>query len=393
MTLDSVDWVKLSPISPNFFFSPKDFDLSDEYNQGWKVTDIFPVNSTGVTTHRDHFAIDFNLEVLRKRIEDFRDLKISDEDIMNLYDLKDTRDWQLSSKRCLSFNNKNWADYFSPYLYRPFDTRFTYHHSDVVELTKGEVMNHLKKSNIALIVCRQQKTMGFQHCFVTQIIGDGNSISIHSRERSYFFPLYTYPNTENEQTNLFQEKTANFSPKFLTAIKEKLGYIPTPEAIFYYIYAIFHSPTYRQRYAEFLKIDFPRVPLTNNDHLFKQLGKIGQTLVNLHLMKSPLLDTLITDYHEGDQSDRTITQITYHENSQKVTINKSAYFVGITETVWNFKIGGYQVLDKWLKDRKKANYCLTDEDILHYQTIVVALSKTIELMAEIDKIIPFFPIE
>ncbi|MGK7945420.1 MAG: type ISP restriction/modification enzyme, partial [Microcystaceae cyanobacterium] len=227
-----------------------------------------------------------------------------------------------------------------------------------------------------------------------QVLCTDKMITNHTlsmKETNYLFPLYTYPDTENEQTNLFIEKTPNLSPKFLTAIQDKLGYQPTPEEIFYYIYAIFHSPTYRQRYAEFLKIDFPRVPLTNNDQLFKQLANKGEILVNLHLMKSPLLNTLMTEYHHQDN--HQVTQVKYNSTTQQIKINKTAYFVGITETIWNFKIGGYQVLDKWLKDRKKANYILTPEDILHYQKIVVALKETIKLMTEIDEIIPSFPIE
>ncbi|MEM8780279.1 MAG: type ISP restriction/modification enzyme, partial [Cyanobacteria bacterium P01_G01_bin.49] len=197
--------------------------------------------------------------------------------------------------------------------------------------------------------------------------------------------------TENQQGNLFEEKTPNLSPKFLAAIQERLGYIPTPETIFYYAYAMFHSPTYRQRYAEFLKIDFPRLPLTKNKQLFTTLATKGETLVNLHLMKSKQLNHLITQY-QGD-GENQVTQVKYSSQKKQVSINKTCHFTGIPEDIWEFKIGGYQVLDKWLKDRKKANRNLSDEDILHYQKIVVALNNTLKTMQEIETIIPSFPIE
>ena len=252
-------------------------------------------------------------------------------------------------------------------------------------------MQHLLQENIALILCRQQVELGFHHVFITNMLGDCNAISIESREFNYYFPLYTYPDTANQQGNLFVERSPNFSSGFLSAIREKLGYIPTPEAIFYYIYAIFHSPTYRQRYAEFLKIDFPRVPLTSNDKLFKDLGAKGQALVDLHLMKSKKLNKLITKM--GGDGDNAVTEVTYKLAEQRVYINKNRYFEGITPNVWEFKIGGYQVLDKWLKDRKKAKRTLSFDDVLHYQKVVVALKETMELMVEIDQLIPSFPIE
>ncbi|MBS3025849.1 MAG: N-6 DNA methylase [Dolichospermum sp. DET50] len=390
-SLDSVNWIEVQPTEPNYFFAPKNFDLATEYNQGWNVTDIFPVNSTGVTTHRDHFVIDFDLDKLHKRIEDFIDLQITDEQISKIYDLKDTRDWKLSLKRLSLTKNLKWKSYFTTYLYRPFDKRFYYHHKDVVELTKHEVMRNLQFDNLSLILCRQQKEIGFQHCFVSQNIGDGNSISINSRERSYYVPLYTYPNTENDQTNLFLEKTPNLSPKFLEAIKEKLGKIPTPEEIFYYAYAIFHSPTYRTRYAEFLKIDFPRLPLTSNQKLFHELAIKGEELVNLHLMKSDILNSLTTTYQGIEENQ--VSEVTYNSELQRVYINKASYFTDIPSHIWEFKIGGYQVLDKWLKDRKNANRKLSIEEINHYQKIVIALTETLRLMQEIDRIIPGFPID
>ena len=210
----------------------------------------------------------------------------------------------------------------------------------------------------------------------------------------YAFPLWLYPENNVSEPSVFEkeQRNPNFSQDFLDDITEKLGYSPTPEAIFYYIYAILHSPTYRDRYAEFLKIDFPRIPLTSNDELFRQLADYGEQLVQLHLMTSPKLDNLITEFVEGGDCTVNIGSAKTAYSKGTVKLNKKGdRFTGIPESVWNFYVGGYQVCHKWLKDRKGRT--LSDEDILHYQKIIVALKETSELMTKIDQSIPGFPLK
>ena len=391
-SLDSVNWIELQPTEPNYFFAPKDFDLATEYNQGWNVTDIFPVNSTGVKTHRDHFVIDFDLEQLRKRIEDFRNLTIADSEIINKYSLNDNPQWNISDRRKSLNSCKDWQKYFQIYLYRPFDFRYYYNYEELVDRPRKEVMYHMiQQNNLALVYMRQVALNdNYNHFIVSDCIVDNRAFYSNKGTMS-LAPLYIYPNTENKQTNLFIERTPNLSPTFLKTIKEKLGKIPTPEKIFYYAYAIFHSPTYRTRYAEFLKIDFPRLPLTSNQKLFHELAIKGEELVNLHLMKSDILNTLTTTYQTIENNQ--VSEVTYNSELQRVYINKESYFTDIPSHIWEFKIGGYQVLDKWLKDRKNANRKLSIEEINHYQKIVIALTKTLRLMQEIDRIIPGFPID
>lgn len=389
----TVEWTEIFPQSPFYLFRPQNTDLLEEYNLGWKITEIMPVHSTGVKTHRDHFVFDFDLSELRKRIEKFRYLNILDQEISQMYEIKDTRDWKLSQKRRSLKSNPDWETYFTQCLYRPFDWRAYYHHEDVVELPRNEVMrNFIQRQNLGLITSRNLEI----ERIYDQFLCTSNIINNHTlclKEANYIFPLYIYPDTDSQQASLFASNQieANLSQKFVDAILEKLGYTPTPEAIFYYIYAIFHSPTYRQRYAEFLKIDFPRVPLTSNDKLFKDLGVKGQELVDLHLMKSKKLNKLITKI--GGDGDNAVTEVTYKPKEQRVYINKTRYFEGIAPDVWEFKIGGYQVLTKWLKDRKKAKRTLSFNELLHYQKVVVALKETMQLMEEIDQLIPSFPIE
>ncbi|MFN5891415.1 MAG: type ISP restriction/modification enzyme, partial [Dolichospermum sp.] len=307
--------------------------------------------------------------------------------------IKDTEYWSLEKAK-LDIQENEIESNVLLYAYRPFDNRWVYYNPKIIERgdSRKELMAHLLKgNNIALLSCRQQVEPGFYHIFCSEILTERCIVSLKSRELTYVFPLYTYPNTENQQTNLFLEKTPNLSPKFLEAIKTKLGKIPTPEEIFYYAYAIFHSPTYRTRYAEFLKIDFPRLPLTSNENLFTELAITGEELVNLHLMKSDIFNYLITTYQ--GIGDNQVTEVTYNSELQRVYINKQSYFTDILPHIWEFKIGGYQVLDKWLKDRKNAKRELSIEEINHYQKIVIALTETLQIMEEIDTIIPGFPIE
>lgn len=362
----TVEWKEVSPQHPFYLFSPQNRALLPEYNEGWKITDIMLINSTGVKTHRDDFVFDFDISILRKRIEDFRNLNISDEQISKKYDIRDTCDWNLSSRRRSLALNNTWQEYFTQCLYRPFDLRAYYHHQDVVELPRQEVMRHiLVGDNFGLICSRKQSQQGeWSLIGVTKGIIECCVISNNTKETNYIFPLYIYPDTENKQGNLLSDRTSNLSQKFLSAIRGKLNYIPTPKAIFYYAYAIFHSPTYRQRYAEFLKIDFPRLPLTTNNNLFQALSEKGEELVELHLMKSKKLNKIITKYPVS--GDNAVTEVTYKQDEQRIYINKQQYFEGITPEVWMFKIGGYQVLDKWLKDRKKAKRSLSFDDVLHY---------------------------
>ena len=385
-----VEWIELQPTQPNYFFAPKNFDFEDEYQKGWLVTEIFKKYSTGIETGKDSCLVSFSEKILEVIIKDFFDSSISLSDIQDKYDIQDTSGWPFSKKRNDLMKSSFMYSNIKSYCYRPFDIRYLYF-DDYLRRPHKDLMSHLSKPNLTLMASRQQQEIGFYHIFVTDIIGDCNTLSLNSRERNSYFPLYIYPDTENQQGNLFLERTPNFSPEFLTAIKEKLGYIPTPEKIFYYAYSIFHSPTYRQRYAEFLKIDFPRLPLTKNDQLFNNLATQGEQLVNLHLLKSDKFNQLITTY-EG-QGDNQVTQVIYNDQLQRVNINPQKYFAGIPKQIWEFKIGGYQVLEKWLKDRKKGDRALSDEDIIHYQKIVVALQQTLKIMTEIDQLIPSFPIE
>lgn len=386
----TVEWKEVSPQPPFYLFCPQNRDLLSEYNEGWKITDIMPVNSVGIITARDSLTIKLSVQEVKDTVKDFVSLPVEEARIK--YELgKDARDWQVALAQEDLRKNKLQDANVVPILYRPFDQRYTYYTGKTrgfICMPRPEVMRHiLSGENLGFITTR--KTQDQWDVFTTQNICGHKCCAAY--DINFLFPLYIYPDTENQQGNLLRDRTPNLSSDFLSAIREKLGYIPTPEAIFYYAYAIFHSPTYRQRYAEFLKIDFPRLPLTSNNDLFQSLSEKGEELVELHLMKSKKLNKIITKYPVS--GDNAVTEVTYRQTEQRIYINKQQYFAGVAPEVWIFKIGGYQVLDKWLKDRKKAKRSLSFDDILHYQRVVVALKETMQLMSDTDQIIPIFPIE
>ena len=408
-------WIKIKPRPPFYLFSPQDVTMLPEYEKYWKITDITPINSTGVKTHRDHFVIDCDQLLLRIRIEDFRNLNISDEEIRERYDLSDTRDWKLSRKRHSSAKDLQWEEHFTKCLYRPFDFRYYYHDESVVELPRQEVMRHMiAGNNLGLIFMRQVALQDpYSHFMATKYIVDNRAFYSNKGVMS-LAPIYLFPfSDQNLLPGTIQwppgpnGRIPNLNPDFVSDLESRLGLkfvsdghgdLKTtfgPEDVFHYIYAVFHSSTYRKRYAEFLKIDFPRVPLTSNVELFRKLCFLGEELVALHLLESPQVTQLITRYPvAGDNFvEKGFPKFAVYDEGKPgyVYINKTQYFEGVPAEVWGFHVGGYQVCEKWLKDRRGRQ--LSFDDLMHYQKVVVALKETIRLMEEIDKAIPGWPIE
>jgi len=265
-----------------------------------------------------------------------------------------------------------------------------------VDWPRADVMRHLQQPNRALCVGRAglvaSGTWDLVYC-----AGNLCDHNLFYRGSSLNLPLYLYPNG-NLPPSLFDHENGrrpNLSSKFIDEVSERLAltFVPDgcgdlrktigPEDIFHYAYAVFHSPAYRMRYGEFLKIDFPRLPLTNDVELFRALAANGAELVALHLLESPKLDDFLTDWPVKGVN--VVEKVGFAENVGRVSINKTQYFGGVAKAVWEFHVGGYQVCHKWLKDRKGRK--LTYEDTQHYQRVIVALNETIRLMGEIDEVI------
>ncbi len=377
-------WQKLEPTAPYYFLVPKDFALQAEYEKFWKVTEIFRKSASGVKTHRDHFIVGFTNEEILQKLRVFTG-NLVDELVKESLDLKDTRDWTLKEAREEARKNKS-ENRICEYAYRPFDDRKICYDPCLIDrgCDRWPFMECFLQENFGIAFKRSRflKTKEFHHIFVVDNVGDINFYG----DQTAFFPLYLY--SEEMGGELFDRQTpkvkriSNFAPQFLQAIKTPLGTEPTPEDIFFYIYAALCSPTYRKRYEEFLKIDFPSVPLPSNYEVFKRLSDLGKELVDLHLLRHPDLEKTEVGFPKGDSN--KVEKVGYDADDQKVFINKEQYFEGVPNEVWEYQIGAYQVMEKYLKDRKGRKLSL--DEINHYMKVAKAIQLTIELQQKIDEV-------
>lgn len=406
-SLTSTSFTSLTPDSPYYFFEPQNTDCRAEYDNGWKINEAMPVNSAGFITARDHFVVDFDEDNLLSRIAEFKNPKLSDAEIRaryfagcgsNKYPDGDTRGWKVPNARKHVQVDKKWHERVRTCSYRPFDQRHIYWVDWMVDWPRPKVMSHMVAgSNIAFHLCRQSVSDHWSHVLATRGLADDCYVSNKTRERGYTHPLYCYARLDG--LAIGADREANLSARFLKEFSGVLRVeqtephgLPkglTPEDIFHYTYAIFYSPGYRTRYAEFLKIDFPRLPLTSSLELCRELAKFGGELVTLHLMDSPKLDKYMTRF--VGKGSHEVEKISYADETVWIDKAQIQGFQGVPENVWNFHIGGYQVCEKWLKDRGpkrgKHGRTLSGDDINHYHRIVVALNETIRIMAEIDNVI------
>ena len=389
--LSETDWNLLEPRSPRYMFKLWDRELEEEYGTFPKITEIMPVNSVGVVTGRDKEAIRWSVDEM---IQGARSLVSSDEEV----------DEQL----------------VVPILYRPFDTRHTYYSNGLITRPRQKVMRHmLAGTNLGLIFMRQVALHdAYSHFAVSRAMVD-NRAFYSSRGIMSFAPLYTYPSEQEIAQGLYKlgERQPNLSPEFIDTVEKSLGlrFVSDgqgdlyqtlgPEDVFHYIYAVFHSPTYRERYNQFLRVDFPRVPLTDAIELFRALADLGGQLKDVHLMESLSLhqtqvsfpvagDNVMEKGHPkyyapgdtppGKKSPVEQGRVYISKDASKYG-KKGQYFEGIPSEVWEFRMGGYQPLDKWLKDRRGRT--LSFDDLNHYRRIAAALTETIRLMADVDQAI------
>ena len=414
-SLTSASYNTFAPATPFLLFKASDSGFAEEYEGGWKIADMFDQGSMGIVTARDHVSLSFDTEPLLCTATEFRDSPLSNKAVCEKLDIPEKKGWDVAKARALIKKETNLKSFIQEIDYRPFNTRKIFYHRSLVWGMSWPTMQHvLGKKNIGLSTTRSIETGEFQHVFASQRLIGHHFVSL--KEVNYLFPLWLYPG--EDALSFRRDCTPNFKPEFLKALALKLELhqsgadsLPadlTPEDIFHYIYAVFHSPGYRSRYAEFLKIDFPRLPLTGNLELFRELSRLGGELVALHLLEFDVAQAFlpVLPKEAGKNAHLTYAALTEFIGPSQLVLKPgwtdgtvwldsggkkaattpgTSGFHGVPENVWNFHIGGYQVCAKWLKDRKGRT--LTDEDIAHYHKIVIALSHTIRLMAEIDQVI------
>ena len=418
-------WTRLEPAPSFYLFEPFDGAGTDGYSNWPAINEVMPVNVTGIVTARDDFVINLDREALRSRIADLRSKPLSDDAIRKKYFIGkgskkyppgDSRGWKLPMARRKIREDDQWDERYAPVLYRPFDIREMYYVPWMVDWPRTEAMPHMLAGwNQALCIGRAGQVIGSRVWDVLFSSTFPSDFNLFRRGGNCLFPLYLYPGVGKADRALFSRwaegkdgRTPNLDSGFVEQIAAatELRFVSDgrgdlrntfgPEDVFAYIYMVFHSPGYRGRYEAQLKLDFPRVPAPGSVDLVRKLAEAGHDLLALHLLESPKLGKPITSYAGPRNpevgrvgwSDGTVwldAVKTSASEGQRATKPGTIGFHGMPEEVWDFHIGGYQVCHKWLKDRKGRT--LSDEDIAHYQKIVVALDETIRLMAAIDVVI------
>ncbi len=408
--LDSTPWERLHPQEPFYLFTPQDTALFAEYQEGWKIGDIMPVNSVGIVTARDHLTIKHTPEEVWNTVQDFAQLP--SEEAREKYKLgKDARDWKVKFAQEDLLKSGPDKSEIKPVLYRPFDMRYTYYTKNsrgFLCMPRHEVMRHMMLGeNIGFYTCRQTVLPYWKHIFATNKITDDCYVSNRTRERGYLFPLYLYPNGEYLMESFDwpegqDGRRPNMSRPFIVAFSKKLrlefvteghGDLKKsfgPEDVFHYIYAILHCPSYRDRYTQFLKADFPRIPLIGDKRLFRSLVRLGAELTSLHLLEDIPAPKTGFPVSGDNRVEAPRFLIPTGKRAGQVFINDTQYFSPVPKAVWEFQVGGYQICEKWLKDRKGRILAYTD--IEQYRKITEALGQTLRLMKAIDARISTWPI-
>lgn len=374
--VESTPWTELQPRGPSYLFMERDTRVEELYVRGIPLPEIFPEHSVGVLTARDAFVMDFDLPKLRDQIIHLRKGLLPRDMVPENYP-RDTGSWKLAEAVRRAGADLDWEKRFTEILYRPFDLRHIFYADYLVERPRERVMGHLLRGrNLALVVPRQSKDG--PGALVTEHITAHKAVSAY--DINYVFPLYLLPE------GMFPERTPNVAPEVLRFLERSLGMVPEPEAILGYVYALLYSTRYRDRYAAFLASDFPRILFPRDRYLFDALAGLGKELMDLHLPGRPLRPTTQFLGQGSGRLGRTRKILRdYREDERRVYVNEDRQlFDGISSRVWEYRIGGYQVLDRWLQDR--AGRKLTLSEIQAFCRTATALGRTLKVQRRIDEI-------
>lgn len=380
--IGGIEWVQPSVFSPYFMMSPIDWTGWDDYGQWWQLADslsaqaekrqIFEVNVLGFQTHRDHFAIAFGHSEIAQRVRDMVDKSVPDQVLEERYAVKDNRDWKIKDARAALRKRANPEEAIINCAFRPFDERPCYFGGEFMDYPRRELVDHVAgRQNFQLLVSRQIGTGNWRHGFVASSPAESCLISDGSTEQNYCFPLQLFIGDAATREN--------FSPDFRSFLDARYDHHYSAEEILGYIYAVLHAPTYRRRYAEFLRIDFPRIPFPQNADELEVMSRLGWALIQAHLLRD-LPRAGLADYHGKGTNE--VEYVRWSAEDARISINSTQSFAPVPETVWNFHVGGYQVIDKYLKSRRGRTLSLIE--INHVGRIADALAFTIDQMEQID---------
>lgn len=389
--LSSTPWQTSRPAAPFYLFAPRNDQYQAEYMAGWSLPAIFALNgepAPGLVTCHDEFAISWTAEEVSHKITALL-ATTSEVEARSLFRLCAQNQWNYSTA-CYELSRGNWRDETDRVLYRPFDTRWTVFERHVAVHRRERVTRHMRAGpNLALAVGRAGQVVdgrAWDIAFCSRLPTDFN---LYRRGGNYLFPLYLYASTHTA-------RVANLAPAFIAEASQRLAltWLPDgqgdlqttfgPEDLFAYIYALLYSPAYRTRYAAFLKIDFPRISFPSNNDLFRYLCSSGRNLIRLHLLEQSLPANTVWS-GSGDTLVKHVHYLTGEHDDGRISINTRQNLSGVPRTAWELTIGGYQIAKKWLKDRR--GRLLMAYELDQYQQIIAILTRTAELMVEIDKTI------
>ncbi|MDD4223611.1 MAG: N-6 DNA methylase [Candidatus Cloacimonetes bacterium] len=386
-TLSDVEWNTLSGKTSHFAQQSNGYCTT--YTQFVGLHDIYCVSNIGITTSKDTFTIRWTEKDLNEHITKF--LETDDETARQCFDLGDDTDsWSIKQAKNDLLRNNPFRDKYTKILYRPFDFRYTFYSgksNGFISRPRSEVMGHLLQENLSLIAPRINRQISVGYCYVSSCIVERHVLD-NAKDATYVFPLYLYEESDFLGDKHFDKKP-NIKPEIFQLLKARYAAQNTaeitPEIIMGYIYAVLHSPSYREKYKDFLKTDFPRIPFCEDFATFEQMSALGWQLINAHLMKSEELKQRYPGLGAYSvKGDNDVSKVFYTESLQRLSINDTQYFDAIPEPVYRFHIGGYQVLNKYLKDRKGRT--LTLDEINSVEFIAKILAFTMDTMLEIDTI-------
>lgn len=402
-SIQTIPWQILQPIDPYYFFVPKDFSAKSEYEKGFKVNNLYKINNSGIQTDRDTLFIDFDTEELAKRITNLLSNSY-DTQFKERFNIKDSSSYKLLQKiKGKTFLRKHLLEYH----YRPFDTLKIYYDKDIISRPAYGVMRHILRPNLALITTKTNRQISLGYVLVSDIIVDRHILD-SAADATCIFPLYVYtsegelefdtgrkPNLDENIWRTIENWVKHGQAyKPLTANEQsgELGFdaepeephFLAPEDIFDYIYGVLHSPHYREKYKEFLKVDFPRIPYPKNKEEFEHYKECGHQLRVLHLMHDLPTEVGVSFDIQGSDVVETVRPIDNIDDgySKSIYINDKQFFSNVPTEAWEMYIGGYQPAQKWLKDRK--GRMLSSDEIKHYEKIIYVLMETARIMKTID---------
>ena len=387
--LDATDlartqWDEFQPTAPAYLFIRQDADLLSEYESGWSLRDVFAPNgdpAPGIVTTHDDFAISWTAEEAAEKVERLLATRTEDE-AREIFALCSQDQWRYSRAK-LELADGRWRERITPILYRPFDMRWTVYDRNVAVHRRERAFDHfIEHENLGLAMMRQASIdHGYTHVLALGAIAD-NRVQYSNRGIMAASPLWLHPTNATDLLDVqLAEKRANLASEFTTALSKIVGNSSTPEDILAWIYAVLYTPSYRSRYSDFLRRDFPRIPLPPGQALFDEFVSIGRELIALHTMEQR--QPRITRFDVAGTNE--VVKVRWAPGSDgrgRVFINDAQFFDGVPQGVWDTHIGGYRVAEKWLKDRKGRQ--LSFEDLMHYHEVIAALARTLELQAALD---------